>query len=86
LSQFGVYLSYSSYKQDIINVDYFDAIFKNNTDIIAAFSYISSDANNFYDAGIRKSRITDKAKINGKDVYIRGVQPGIFEATIPVFN
>ena len=82
----GVYLQYHSGNQKTLDPNYFDAIFKKNQDIIAAFSYITPDAKKVNEAGLRKSRVTDKARINRKDTNIYGVQPGIFEATLSEFN
>lgn len=79
-------MQYHSDNQKTLNPKYFDPIFKENADIIAAVSYITPDASNINEAGLRKSRVTDKARINKKDTNIYGVQPGIFDATIPEFN
>lgn len=85
LANTGVYLQYHSGNQNTIKTEYFDAIFKKNTDIISEFSYIPPDAKNINEAQINRFSSVDKAKIEkiGSNVY--GVQPNIFEATLPEF-
>lgn len=81
----GVYLQYHSGNQNSIKNEYFDPIFKRNTDIISQFSYIPPDAKNINEAQINKFSSTDKAKIEKISTNVYGVQPNIFEATLPDF-
>jgi len=63
LANTGVYLQYHADNQNALKPEYYDAIFKRNTDIIAAFSYVTPDAKNIPEADIRGLTAADKAKI-----------------------
>lgn len=82
----GVYLQYHANNQNALRPEYYDAVFKRNTDIIAAFSYVTPDAKNIPEAAIRSFTAADKAKIEKLSVNVYGVQPNIFEATLPEFS
>jgi hypothetical protein len=86
LANTGVYLQYHSDNQNSLKSEYFDRIFKRNTDIISEFSYIPPDAKNINEAQINRFSTADKAKIEKLGANVYGVQPNIFEATLPDFS
>lgn len=63
----------------------FEKVFKNNTDIIQEFSWITPDIKNHPPAKISGDKVSDKARINGMGVGIYGVQPNIFKTTVQDF-
>lgn len=79
-------MQYHTDNQNSLKSEYFDPIFKGNTDIISEFSYIPPDAKNINEGQINSFTAADKAKIEKLSANVYGVQPNIFEATLQDFS